>query len=129
MPARQEGRDVVRARVPRRGRGRHSVLGRGSVEVREWSVRERRRLGQDGAGFGSAMEAVARLGPSAGAVGNGGRRRNRLGDAETEEEAEARAGHGVMMADHMGHGVERPDRVGRLHRSTAIQRMQCERVI
>ena len=52
----------------------------GPVRDVEWSVRERSRLSQDGAGFGSAIEAGA-----AGAVRNGEWRRNRLGDPGAQE--------------------------------------------
>jgi hypothetical protein len=85
------------------------MFGQWSDQVREWSVRERRRLSQDD---GSAIEAGA-----AGAVRNGDWRRNRLGDPggqgrtnpETRRRSsEARICHGVMMADHVGHYVERP---------------------
>ncbi len=60
----------------------------------EWSVRERRRLSQDGVGYGSAIEAGA-----AGAVRNGDWRRNRLGDPETNEaELGLEHGHVTHMA-------------------------------
>ncbi len=92
--------------------------------LKEWSVRERRLLSLEDAGSGSAIEAGA-----AGAVRNGDWRRNRLGDPggqgrtnpETRRRSsEARMGHGVMMADHVGHYVERPVGLARerLHRST-----------
>ncbi len=78
----------------------------------ERRARERRRLSQDGAGFGSAMGTSA-----AGAVRNGDWRRNRLGDPETKEGLIPRLGGGArsarrggnvtgaVMADHIGHYV------------------------
>jgi hypothetical protein len=64
--------------------------GQGSVPVMDWPVREHPRLSQDGAGFGSAIEAGA-----AGAVGNGDWRCNRLGDAEPKEGRIPRLGGGA----------------------------------
>jgi hypothetical protein len=74
------------------------LFGQGSVQVREWSVRERRRLSQDDAGFrlGSAIEAGA-----AGAVRNEDRRRNRLGYSEAKEEPIPRLEGGARRREYV----------------------------
>ncbi len=87
------GRCFVRRKRPG-SNPRRPVFGQRAVQVMEWSVRERRRRSHDCAGFGSAIEAggsAIEAGGSAieagtaGAVGNGDWRCNRLGDPERRE--------------------------------------------
>jgi hypothetical protein len=93
------------------GQVRSLLFAQGSDRVGEWSVQHQRHVSQVDEGFGSAIEASA-----AGAVRNGDRRCNRLGDPggqgrttpETRRRSsEARMCHGEMMADHVEHSVER----------------------